>query len=134
VSLGAARVSVPECPGTFGAIAVLGIVATSVIGSSSSATLAIRSFTIRFTTGAILTGITHTAIILTDSATDTGDTDTIRTINPVTRVWRPGGVPRFGKFRCVWRGQVITAARSTESWVPGHVMQFELTNAHIIRA
>src|SRR5207302_10176469 len=116
--------------GPFGVISIFATIAGSVT-SSSSATLAIRSFTIRFTTEAILTGITHTAIILTDiirtdTATDTGDTDTIRTINPVTRVWRPGGVPRFEKSRCVWRVQAITAARSMESWVLEHVMRSEL--------
>src|SRR5438270_8316028 len=36
-------------PGTFGATAIFAIIAGSVIGSSSSATLVIHSFTIRFT-------------------------------------------------------------------------------------
>src|SRR6267143_1356419 len=135
--LGADRVSVPECPGTFGGIAIFATIAGSVIGSSSSWNLAIRSFTVRITTATILTGITRTAIILMDmirTATDTGDTNTILTINLVTKVLRLGEVPRFEKFRCVWRGQAITAARSTESWVLEHAMQFELTNVHIILA
>src|SRR5205807_1952848 len=120
-------VSVPECPGIFGGIAVFATVAASVIGSSSSATLVIPSFMVRITTATIPTGITRTAIIRTATATvdmdtvatDTGDTDTdtILTINPVIEVMRSGEVPRFGKLRCVWRVQAITAARSMESWV-----------------
>ena len=57
----------------------IAIIAASMIGSSSSATLVIRSFTIRITTATILTGITRTAIILTDiirTATDTAELDT----------------------------------------------------------
>jgi hypothetical protein len=102
VSLGADRVSVPECPGTFGAIAVFAMIAASMIGSSSSATLAIRSFTIRFTTAILtVTGIILTDIIRTD--TDTGDTDmdTILTINLVTVAPGTGGLPQSGKCRCV---------------------------------
>ena len=105
VSLGADRVSVPECPGTFGGIAVFAMVATSMIGSSSSATLVIRSFTGHITTATILTG-THMAIILTDiirTATamgDTGtDTDTILTISPVMEVMPAEEVPRFEKSK-----------------------------------
>ena len=116
---------------------------TTIMGpmmtSSSLAALVTRSFTIRITTATILTGITRTDIIRTATdtvATDTGDTDmdTILTINPVIGVMRPGEVPRFGKPRCVWRGQAITAARSTESWVLEHVTQSELTNARTVRA
>ena len=141
VSLGADRVSVPECPGTFGAIAVFAMGAVSMMGSSS---LVIRSFTVRITTATILTAIILTDIIRTATdmadtdtvapATATGDTDTILTINPVTRALRPGGVPRSEKSRCVWRVQAITTARSTESWVLEHVMQSELLNARTIRA
>jgi hypothetical protein len=79
----------------------------------------------------------HTAIILTDIIrTDTGDTttDMILTINLVTRVLRPGEVPRFAKSRRGWRGQAITAARSTESWVLEYVMRSELTNVRTVRA
>jgi hypothetical protein len=129
---------------------------TTIMGpmmTSSLAALVTRSFTVRITTATILTGITRTDIILTDiirtataamdtaamdtAAMDTGDTDTgdtdmdtILTINPVIGVMRPGEDPRFGKLRCVWRVQAITA----ESWVLERVMQPDLTNAHIIRA
>ena len=126
---------------------------TTIMGpmmTSSLAALVTRSFTVRITTATILTGITRTDIILTDiiptatataatatAATDTvamdteeTDTDTILTVNPVIGVMRPGEDPRFGKLRCVWRVQAITA----ESWVLERVMQPDLTNAHIIRA
>jgi hypothetical protein len=134
-SLGADRASALEAFETSVGVAISVAIAGSVIGSCSSATSA---FTIRFSTATILTGITHTAIILTDiilTAAVTGDmgttTDTILTINPVTGAFRPGGVPQFGKSRGVWRVRAIIMARSTESWVLEHVMQCELTNARI---
>jgi hypothetical protein len=101
--------------------------------------LVIRSFTVRITTATILTDIIRTATDMADTdtvapATDTGDTDTILTINPVTGVVPPGEVPRFGKPRCVWHGQAITVAQSTESWVLEHVMRSELTNVRTVRA
>ena len=133
VSQGPGRALVPECPetfGTLGEIAIGSTIATSM-NSFSSVILVIRSFIP--TTGIIPTAIILTGIILT--ATDTAtDTDTILTINPVIRVWRPVGVPRLPKSSSVWRVQAITGAGSTESWVLEHVMQCELTNAPIIRA
>ena len=121
---------------------------TTIMGpmmTSSLAALVTRSFTVRITTATILTGITRTDIILTDIiptatatavtdtvAMDTGetDTDTILTVNPVIGVMRPGEDPRFGKLRCVWRVQAITA----ESWVLEHVMQPDLTSVRTVRA
>src|ERR1700680_3139141 len=87
VSLGADRVSVPEGFGTFGAIAVFAMVAASMIGSSSSATLAIRSFTatILTVTAIILTDIIRTATDTVDTATEdteTGGTGTVLSIKP----------------------------------------------------
>jgi hypothetical protein len=112
-SLGADRVSVPECPGTFAGVTIFAI-GGSMIGSFSSA---IRSFTIRFSTDSIPTptAIIHTATILTDMIPMVTDMDTIPTINLVTVALRTGtgGLPQSGTSRDVWRGQAITAARST---------------------
>jgi hypothetical protein len=107
-SLGADRVSVPECPGTFAGVTIFAI-GGSMIGSFSSA---IRSFTIRFSTDTIPT---PTATILTDMIPMVTDMDTIPTINLVTVALRTGtgGLPQSGTSRDVWRGQAITAARST---------------------
>jgi len=113
---------------------------TTIMGpmmTSSLAALVTRSFTVRITTATILTGITRTDMIRTATATDTvamdtgeTDTDTILTINPVIGVMRPGEDPRFGKLRCVWHVQAITA----EPWVLEHVMQPDLTSVRTVRA
>ena len=112
-SLGADRVSVPGCPGTFTGVTIFAIEG-SMIGSFF---LAIHSFTIRFSTGTIPTptAIIHTATILTDMIPTATDMDTILTINLATVAPRTGTgeLPQSGKSSGVWRVPAITAARST---------------------